>query len=198
MSSTKSISAWPLRRSLNIIGVFVLTAYPFAVYFGLGRFSSRIIVAGMAALLALRMVLSREQALRTRLPYIGGAVGLIVFAAASPIVGLKAYPIVVSLTFAGVFSYSLFQPPTIIEEIVRLRRPDLPSHLTSYLRNVTIVWLAFFVINASISAATAFSGSIKLWTLYNGFIAYLLMAALLAGEFVLRPADGTRSHGWRS
>jgi len=162
-------------------------AYPFAVYFGLGRFSQPIIVAGLAALLTLRMVLSGEQGLRTRLSHIGGAVALTVFVAASPIIGLKAYPIVISLTFAVVFAYSLSRPPTIIEEIVRLRRPDLPSHVTAYLRNVTIVWLAFFMINASISAATAFSGSLKLWMLYNGFIAYLIMGALLAGEFVLRP-----------
>lgn len=42
-------------------------------------------------------------------------------------VGLKAYPIVISHTFAVVFAYSLLRPPTITEEIVRLRRPDLPS-----------------------------------------------------------------------
>lgn len=193
MSSTKSTSAWPLRRSFKTIGVLALMAYPFAVYFGLGRFSPRIIVAGIATLLTLRMILSDEQGLRTRLPYIAGAVALTILAAASPIVGLKTYPIVISLTFAVVFAYSLLWPPTIIEEIVRLRRPDLPSHVTGYLRNVTIVWFAFFTINASISAVTAFSGSIKLWTLYNGFIAYLIMGALLAGEFLLRPAEGART-----
>jgi len=198
MSSIKSINAWLLKRSLKIIGVLAVMAYPFGVYFGLGYFSPRIIVAGIAALLALRMVVLREQIPRTRLPYIAGAVALIILAAASPIVGLKAYPIVISLGFGGVFAYSLLRPPTIIEEVVRLRRPDLPPHVADYLRNVTIVWLAFFMINASISAATAFSGSIKLWTLYNGLIAYLIMGALLAGEFFFRPADGTRSPAWRS
>jgi uncharacterized membrane protein len=198
MSSTKSTSAWPLRRSFKTIGVLALMAYPFVVYFGLGRFSPRIIVAGIAALLTLRMVFSSEQGLRRRLPYIAGAFALIILATASPMVGLKAYPIVISLTFGVVFAYSLLRPPTIIEEMVRLRRPDLPSHVTAYLRNVTIVWLVFFMINASISAATAFSGSIKLWTLYNGFITYLIMGGLLTGEFLLRPAEGTHTPAWRS
>jgi uncharacterized membrane protein len=55
-----------------------------------------------------------------------------------------------------------------------------------YLRKVTLVWLGFFVANAAISAATAMSGSLELWTLYNGLISYLIMAGLFAGEWIVR------------
>lgn len=188
MSSIKSANGSPLTRSLNLAGLLALMAYPFAVYFGLGRFSPRFMVAGLVALLSLRMLLSRGAGSRSRLPYLLGGAGLIILAARSPAVGLKAYPVLISLALAAMFGYSLLRPPTIIEQIVRVRRPAMPPAIIAYLRNVTIVWLAFFLINASISTATALIGNMKLWALYNGFISYLMIGALMVGEFALRPA----------
>ena len=186
MSSTRSTIGSFLARSLNLAGLLAVIAYPFAVYFGLGRFSPRIMVAGLLALLGLRMY--RAPNGRGRLPYLVGGVGVIIIAARSPAVGLRAYPILISLTLASVFGYSLLRPPTIIEQIVRMRRPHMPPQIVTYLRNVTVVWTGFFLLNAAISAATVVSGSIKLWTLYNGFVSYLMIGAILAGEFMLRPA----------
>jgi uncharacterized membrane protein len=71
---------------------------------------------------------------------------------------------------------------------VRVRRPSMSPRIVPYLRHVTIVWTGFFLLNAAIAAATVVSGSIKLWTIYNGFVSYLLIGALLLGEFVMRPA----------
>lgn len=194
MSSKKSTAGSPLTSSLNLAGLLALMAYPFAVYFGFGRFSPRIMVAALVALLSLRMmILPGGQDSRARLPYLLGGAGLIIFAIRSPAVGLKAYPILTSLALAAMFGYSLLCPPTIIEQFVRLRRPDLPPAIVAYLRNVTIVWLAFFLINASISTATALSGSLKLWALYNWFISYLMIGVLLAGEVMLRPAGDDSS-----
>ncbi|MGA2411153.1 MAG: hypothetical protein ABSG46_12290 [Candidatus Binataceae bacterium] len=164
-------------------------AYPFAVYFGLRHFSPSIMITGLVALLGARLIVSREQDKRAKLPYLIGAIGLIVVAARSPVIGLKAYPIVVSLALAGVFGYSLLRPPAVIESIVRVRRPDLPPAIVAYLRNLTIVWTGFFLINAAISAATALSGNMKLWTLYNGLISYMMIGALLIGEFAVRPTS---------
>lgn len=186
MLSTKSTIGSLLGRSLNLTGLLAVMAYPFAVYFGLGRFSPRIIVAGLVIVLSLRMF--RAQDSGGRLPYLVGAIGVIIIAARSPVVGLRAYPILISLTLASVFVYSLVRPPTIIEKIVRVRRPHMPPEIVSYLRSVTTVWTGFFLLNAAISAATAFSGSMRLWTLYNGFLSYLMIGALLIGEFMLRPA----------
>ena len=195
MSSIESTSGSPLARSLNLAGLLALMAYPFAVYFGLGRLSPRVMVAGLVVLLSLRMILSRGQNSRSRLPYLLGGAGLIILALRSPAVGLKAYPVLISLALAAMFGYSLLRPPTIIEQIVRVRRPEMPPAIIAYLRNVTIVWLAFFLINASISTATALSGNLKLWALYNGFISYLMIGGLLLGEFLLRPAaDDAAGH----
>ncbi len=158
MSSTSSTSGSRLARSLNLAGLLAVIAYPFAIYFGLGRFSPRIMIAGLLVLLGLRMYRASND--RGRLPYLVGGLGVVIIAARSPSVGLRAYPILISLTLASVFAYSLLWPPTIIEQIARMRRPRMPPRIVAYLRNVTIVWTGFFLLNAAISTATVVSGSI--------------------------------------
>ncbi|MBL4621504.1 MAG: hypothetical protein JKY89_03820, partial [Immundisolibacteraceae bacterium] len=43
-----------------------------------------------------------------------------------------------------------------------------------------------FMVNGSIAAMLALYGSLEMWTLYNGFIAYLLIGILFGGEFLVR------------
>lgn len=161
-----------------------MMAYPFAVYFGLGRFSPRIMLTGLLALLGIQTFRARKA---TRLTYLVGIVGVVIIATHSPVIGLRAYPVLISLTLAGVFGYSLIRPPSVIEQIVRVQRPYMPAQIVAYLRNVTIVWTTFFILNAAVSAATAVSGNMRWWALYNGFVSYLIIGALLVGEFVTRP-----------
>jgi uncharacterized membrane protein len=104
----------------------------------------------------------------------------------SPLFGLKAYPILVNLAFASAFALSLAFPPTAIERIARLREPEPSAEAVAYMRKVTVVWLAFFLVNAAISGWTAVGASLEIWTLYNGFIAYLAVGALFAAEYLVR------------
>ena len=175
-----------MSRSLDVVMVAVGLAYPFLVYFGLQVLPAGFFAIGLFAMLALRLALSRKSTNRNTLPYLIAAVVLLILAARSPMVGIKAYPVVMSLGLGAAFAYSLIWPPTIVEQIARIRHPDLPLYVNAYLRKVTMVWLIFFIINAAISAATAMSGSLKLWTLYNGFIAYLVMGVIFAAEFLIR------------
>lgn len=172
------------RPSLVFIGLGA--AYPFLIYFGLRHVSPGLLAAGLIGLLAARLVFAVVTRRKTAPAFWIAGAGALLLVIASPAAGLKAYPILVSLSFAAVFSYSLLFPPTMIERIARLREPDLPSSAVPYLRKVTLAWLGFFLINAAISAATALSGSLALWTLYNGFISYLAMGALFVGEMIVR------------
>ncbi len=172
--------------SLDVAMVAIGVAYPFLVYFGLRIFPPGLFAIGLLALLALKLALGRKPRSRNTLPYLIAGVVLLVLVAHSPMVGLKAYPVLFSLGLAAAFAYSLLWPPTIVEQIARLRHPDLPLEVNSYLRKVTIAWLMFFLINAAISAATAMSGSLKLWTLYNGFISYIAIGVMFAGELLIR------------
>lgn len=175
------------RRSLTLAIAALGIAYPFLVYFGLRFISPIWMVAGLLVLLAFRFLFDRGGTRQRLMPVFAVAgVGVLALVVLSPLAGLKAYPILVSLGFAGLFAASLIRPPTIIERIARLREPDLPPSAIPYLRNVTLAWIAFFLLNATLSAATAFSGSMEAWTLYNGLISYFLIGAMFAAEFTIR------------
>jgi uncharacterized membrane protein len=172
--------------SLDVTVIAIGVAYPFLVYFGLRTFPPGLVALSLIVPLAARAALGSRKSGRDSLPYLIAGVVVIALAARSPVVGLKAYPVLLSLGFAAVFAHSLVWPPTIVERIARLSQPELPLEANSYLRRVTIAWLMFFIINAAISAATAASGSLRLWTLYNGLISYLAMGVMFATEFVVR------------
>ncbi len=180
--------SFPKGRSVQLAFAAVGIAYPFFVYAGLRATTPAILVVGLLGVLSLRLVLDRRGDAQQRFAPVlwVAAAGALLLVALSPLAGLQSYPVLVSLTFAGLFGHSLWHPPTVIERIARAREPDLPSSAIPYLRNVTLVWLGFFLANAAVSAATAMSGSLELWTLYNGLISYILVGALFAAELVVR------------
>ncbi len=50
---------------------------------------------------------------------------------------------------------------------------------------MTLGWCVFFAVNGTVSALTIGLGR-EWWTLYNGLVAYLLMAGLMGGEYLVR------------
>jgi uncharacterized membrane protein len=99
---------------------------------------------------------------------------------------LKLYPVLVNAAMLSVFTYSLFVPPSMVEQFARRREPDLAPQSVSYTRRVTQVWCVFFALNGGVALVTALWASAATWSLYNGFIAYLLMGLLFAGEYGIR------------
>ena len=103
---------------------------------------------------------------------------------------LKLYPALVNAVMLVVFAASLWKPPTVIERLARLRHPDLPPEGVRWVTNVTKAWCLFFVLNGGIALWTALAASDATWALYNGAIAYVLIGAMLGGEWLLRPRHG--------
>lgn len=99
---------------------------------------------------------------------------------------LMYYPVAVNITLLAVFSYSLYRPPSVIEQLARLQTPDLSPHGQRYTFRVTQVWCLFFILNGTIALLTTLSGDVTLWALWNGFISYLLIGLLFAGEWCVR------------
>ena len=159
-------------------------AYPFAVYFGLGTLEPHWVAAALAALVLARALATRQAF------WIAAAAAAAVLGLASLQAGawlpLKLYPVLVNAALLGVFGASLVRPPTAVERIARLSQPDLPPAAVAYTRTVTRVWCVFFAVNGAIALATALWASTAVWTLYNGFLAYLLMGALMGGEWLVR------------
>jgi uncharacterized membrane protein len=100
--------------------------------------------------------------------------------------GLKFYPVLVNVGFFIVFITSLFSNESIIERIARLNEPNLTYEAIAYTRKVTWVWCLFFLLNGGVAAVTALWASEKIWLLYNGIIAYILICSLFVGEWVVR------------
>ncbi len=74
------------------------------------------------------------------------------------------------------------------------REGDLSPAAVRYTRRVTQVWCGFFIVNGGVSLWTCLHGNVHLWTLWNGMLSYVLMAALFAGEWVVRQRV-KRHHG---
>jgi uncharacterized membrane protein len=102
---------------------------------------------------------------------------------------LRAYPIVVNAGMLTAFGATLCGAgPSMVEKLARLRRPELDADAIRYTRRVTQLWCAFFAMNAMVSAACACWGSREQWAVYNGIVTYLLIGALIVGEFAWRHA----------
>ncbi len=175
-------------KPLAILATVVGVAYPFAVYFGLQVSTPLVICFCLLAFLAIRILLKwREKKETIELFALGltfiCVIGLLGF---DQLLAVKAYPVALSLSLCAVFTYSLIHPPTMIERFARLVEPDLNDKGVRYTRNVTIIWIAFFVCNACASLATALWGTLEVWTFYNGFLSYICVGALMGGEFIVR------------
>ncbi|QJD60850.1 hypothetical protein HG264_09820 [Pseudomonas sp. gcc21] len=133
-----------------------------------------------AALLAWRLPQARTLAIIAALVLI--SLGVLGHAE----LGMRAYPVAISLIMLIVFAGSLIHGMPVIERLARLREPDLPEEGVVYTRRVTWAWCFFFVANGGISAWTALYADLTTWTLYNGFISYCLMGLMFAGEWVCR------------
>lgn len=162
--------------------------YPLLVYVGLARWGAQPLALILLGLAVIRLVAGYWMK-----PPIGNGLWLLLAAVMAAVVtlltgsetGLKSYPVIVNIVMLGLFSVSLWRPPSMIERFARLHEPDLPATGVAYTRKVTVVWCCFFVFNGAVATATLFASD-KVWALYNGLIAYLLMGVLLAGEYLVR------------
>lgn len=176
-----------MKAMVRLIALAVLVAYPLLVFFGLQHLSLAAVAGLLALLLLLRALTIPASQRKQALPLV--AVGLLLVALA----GLRRdpqwllfYPVAINLLLLLTFGASLRWPPTVVERIARLREPDLPAAATPYLRRVTQIWCLFFLANGTIALATVVAGDLACWTLYNGLISYLLIGALVAGEWLYR------------
>lgn len=169
---------------LKGIAVIGLMLYPFFVGYGLmhGQF---VWVSALLIALGVIRLFSKGNALLwplTGFAILCGGLSLILKDHA----WLKLYPVFMNIGALIIFTMTLVKPPSMIERFARLAESDLPPEGVAWTRQVTKVWCGFFCVNAAIALMTVFFAPMKIWVLYNGFIAYVLMGILLLGEFLLR------------
>lgn len=174
-----------MRRIATALAWLATLLYPLAIWLGLARFEPRWLALFLLGVAVLRALASREAV------WLFAAAGALVLVAATFVLNnglpLKLYPVLVNGVLLCVFAVSLWKPPTVVERIARLHEPDLPPEGVRWVTGVTKAWCVFFVCNGGIALWTALRASDAAWALYNGAIAYVLIGALLAGEWLLRP-----------
>ena len=160
-------------------------AYPFAVYLGLEHLSPRLFALLLGALWLARMFSGKQTPLSRTLTTVALLFCLLLGLAGEPAL-LRWYPVLISLALLGLFAGSLCSGMPIIERLARLSEPELPPAAVRYTRQVTWVWVGYFIVNAAIASGLALWAPLSWWTLYTGLIAYLLMGLLFAGEWLAR------------
>jgi uncharacterized membrane protein len=178
-------------RGPAAVSHLLFALYPILIFAGLQFLDPRTVGAAVLVALAVRYrlnamrlvsALSSGQWLALALPPV---LGLAVIATNSETL-LRLYPASISVSMLILFGTTLLRPPTMVERFARLREPDLSPTVVRYTRHVTEVWCVFFVFNGAIAAYTALGASREAWALYNGFISYILMGTLFAGERAVR------------
>ena len=179
-----------LLKIYKIIFAVIFIAYPFIIYYGLLNFALWQIAAVVAVLAAVRLFILKDS--QSQLAKIGfyASIVLIIFSLLSIFMKqlgwLKLYPILISLMSFVLFFSSLYSEKPMIQRFAELREKNIDAKKKQYMRRLTMIWCGFFLINATISGYTFFYSSLKQWTLYNGFISYVLMGCLFAGELLYR------------
>jgi uncharacterized membrane protein len=186
-----------LRAGLSLVAAGALVLYPLLMYVSESRLGVQGMAIGVIAVCLLRLgvahfgtpsvdaraVFGTREALLVCCGAIALALVSIWRGSSS---AMLYYPVLVNGVMLIVFGGSLFSPPTVVERIARLRHKELPSQAIPYLRRVTAAWCAFFITNGAIALYTATASSFETWALYNGLIAYLLIGAMFAAEFLIR------------
>lgn len=178
---------------MSRVGTLLAVAYPFLVLGGLQVLEPRQLVLATGAVLAVRAVLHRRAPTREQLRSLvvpAASVGALLVAGwiwNDPRF-LMFLPALVSLALLAAFARTLRRGPTMVETFARMQRGDLSPARVRHCREATVAWCAFFALNAALCAALGAYAAPETWALYTGFVAYLVMGLLFAGEFIVRAA----------
>lgn len=177
---------------VGVLTTVLVVLYPIGIWFGLTNFSARTvslwILAALVPVTVFRFRKARREDLWAvlRIPLL---VSLVVGAGAvfDDRRFVLAMPVLINLTLLATFALSLRGTP-IIERFARMQEADgLDEGQIRHCRQVTKAWCVFFLLNATTAGILAsHEGWIDAWAAYNGGIAYGLMGAMFAAEYILR------------
>ena len=181
-----------LRSIGSVVLVALTVGYPIAVWGAISFLGVR----GAALVLLVFLfpiAIARRRVLRA------SAVGELVFITASTAAialismltnderWLLATPVLINVFLFIGFGASLRTGRTpAVEVFARAIHPQLSPDRLQYCRRVTQMWCAFFLVNGSVALWLALFAPLRIWALYNGGIAYILMGTLFVVEYGVR------------
>lgn len=179
---------------VGIVNAVLVVVYPIAIWLGLTYLGTRSVSVMVLGLLVPTLAIRLRKADRAtfwsivRVPI--AILALVVLGAITEDPRfVLAMPVVINVVLLATFGETLRagQIP-MIERFARLGEPDLSVEKQAHCRAWTVRWCLFFVANASIALALGLLASPFVWAAYTGGIAYALMGAMFAIEYVTRKA----------
>jgi len=178
-----------MRPQILLLAVIAIATavYPFVVYTGLNEYGPTVLSLILFILLFARVVLrgdfnKPEQWLQLILV---GSLCLVAAWLKSELL-LRYYPVLMSVGFAVFFAISLRTERSLVERFASIFKSDIEPHQRIYMRGLTKLWAGLLLINAVISAYSACCVSLKIWTLYNGVIIYVVFGLFSFSEVIFR------------
>lgn len=170
----------------GIVIASLFLTYPYLVYRGIESGLSWLSPVVFSGIYLYRALVSQQ--LSARILNALFAIALLLGAYYVQAITAKILPVLVQLMLLAFFGRTLLKDngPSFIERVVRLQFPESPPALNGYCRQLTLLWTAFFGINALVCTVLAIWGSGYWWALYNGVAIYVMMGVLAIGEYVYR------------
>lgn len=181
-----------LRIAAGVLNAVFVIAYPLAVFYGLTHFGARAVSLLVLGLLVPGLAWRFRKADRAtfwsmvRLPI---AILVLVLGgiATDDRRFVLALPVLINAVLLIEFAATLRAGATpMIERFARMQEPDLDAAKQRHCRRWTAAWCAFFLANGSAAAVLALAAPLWWWTVYTGAIAYALMGAMFAAEWIQR------------
>ncbi len=163
---------------LKILGVVFGVAYPFVIFCMLERGVSFRLLGVLIALFAVCSFLGYG---KKYVAILGMSLSLFLISFEN-VLFLKIYPVIMNFFVAITFILSLGKQQPIIEQFALKMGYSIDEQGRRYARKSTIAWSIFLFCNFVASFVTLFL-SLRIWTLYNGLISYVLIGIAFIIEF---------------
>jgi len=184
---------------VKLFTVIATLAYPLLVYVGLRVLDARTLALLCGTAFVARVAARDPGRLRHLKSLAAPGLTVAIILAATAILDdgrfLLFAPALVSLSLLLAFARTLRTGPTIAESFARMQHADMTPAEIAHCRVVTLAWCVFFAINAVVAFGLAVGAKLETWTLYTGFVSYLVMGAMFATELVYRTWRFRRYHG---
>ena len=162
------------------VGAFIV-AYPFMVFYAL----QQNVAVKFIGLVLLMVVLLSFAKNKNKYIFMSGLVLCLLIICFNQEIFLRLYPVIMNAAVCTIFALSLKKTPLVTQFAQKMHKEPLDKQKLIYTRHVTQAWAIFMFVNMLVSFATVFM-SIKIWTLYNGFISYVLIGTMILSEYVIR------------
>ncbi len=128
------------------------------------------------------------------------ACGGIAFALDNAVV-LKFYPVLVNAGLLVFFGATLLRGPSLVFRLATLSDKRILHvadrfYVERYCNRVTLAWCAFFVCNGLVALWTVLLADERIWTLYNGLVAYVLIGIFFMLEYGIRKSKQARLNAY--